>query len=112
MSIQKIPRSPDIPIYAKLDENNVVINIIVAKPEYIASLPDAEYYVLATSSDLSKPRADIGTTYNKDSDLFLHPQPYPSWKLNASYQWVPPVDFPETNGSYEWDEPTQTWKPI
>jgi hypothetical protein len=43
-------------IYADLDENNVVINVIVADQEFIDNLPNSAEYVLLTDGG-------IGWTY-------------------------------------------------
>ena len=62
--------------------------------------------------------AGIGMIYNNQHDVFLLPQPYPSWSLNTeTYEWDPPVPEPELTeeqrdgGSYyEWNEETQEWE--
>jgi hypothetical protein len=56
--------------------------------------------------------------YNNQYDVFLAPQPYPSWTLNTeTYEWQPPVSEPELteeqkeSGSYyNWNEETQEWE--
>lgn len=61
--------------------------------------------------------AGIGMVYNNQHDVFLLPQPYPSWTLNTeTYEWDPLVPEPElteeqeTAGSYyEWNEESQEW---
>jgi hypothetical protein len=44
--------------------------------------------------------------------LFYEPQPFPSWTLDANYDWQPPKPFP-VDGSpdkpYRWDEDLQEW---
>ena len=62
--------------------------------------------------------AGIGMIYDNQHDVFLLPQPYPSWTLNTeTYLWEPPVPEPELTeeqrdggSSYEWNEETQEWK--
>jgi hypothetical protein len=62
--------------------------------------------------------AGIGMVYNVEHDVFLYPQPYPSWILNTEiYEWESPVPEPElteeqiNNGNYyEWNEETQEWE--
>ena len=62
--------------------------------------------------------AGIGMVYNVEHDVFLNPQPYPSWTLNTeTYEWDSPVIKPELteeqkeSGSYyEWNEETQEWE--
>jgi len=62
--------------------------------------------------------AGIGMVYDPMKDVFLYPQPYPSWTLNIeNYEWEPPTPEPElteeqkSNGSYyEWNEETLEWQ--
>ena len=62
--------------------------------------------------------AGIGMVYNNEYDVFLAPQPYPSWILNTEiYEWEPPVPEPELTddqrevGSYyEWNEENLEWE--
>ena len=62
--------------------------------------------------------AGIGMVYDNQHDVFLLPQPYPSWILNTeTYEWDPLVPEPELTeeqrdgGSYyEWNEETQEWE--
>jgi hypothetical protein len=62
--------------------------------------------------------AGIGMVYDNQHDVFLLPQPYPSWTLNTeTYEWEPPTPEPElteeqgeTGSYYEWNEETQEWK--
>ena len=62
--------------------------------------------------------AGIGMVYDNQHDVFLLPQPYPSWTLNTeNYEWEPPIPEPELteeqkeSGSYyEWNEETQEWE--
>lgn len=61
--------------------------------------------------------AGIGMVYDNQYDVFLLPQPYPSWTLNTeTYEWEPPVPEPELTeeqrdggSSYEWFEESQEW---
>jgi len=62
--------------------------------------------------------AGIGMVYNNQYDVFLSPQPHPSWTLNTeTYEWDSPIPKPELTeeqreaGSYyEWNEETQEWE--
>lgn len=54
--------------------------------------------------------AGPGFTYDIDNDVFIPPQPYPSWIFNEEkWRWVPPVPYPNDGQFYIWDEATQTW---
>jgi hypothetical protein len=42
-----------------------------------------------------------------DADVFVAPQPFPSWTLDSNHDWQPPTPKPE--GNYVWFEPNQVW---
>jgi hypothetical protein len=52
--------------------------------------------------------APIGGRYLTDADVFIAPQPYPSWSLDANHDWQSPTPMP-TEGRWYWDEDTLTW---
>ena len=57
--------------------------------------------------------AAVGGTYDLDKDVFIGPQPYPSWILNeTNYQWEAPTAIPDDGKRYTWDEETTNWKEI
>jgi hypothetical protein len=61
------------------------------------------------SGSIRKQYAGIGWRYDADADVFIAPQPYPSWTLDANHDWQPPTPMPEEDGPYTWDEDTLTW---
>jgi len=46
-----------------------------------------------------------------DGTGFAPAQPYPSWTLDADYQWQPPTPYPGGDDltAYYWDEDTTAW---
>ena len=57
-----------------------------------------------------KNHASVGYTYDEDRDAFIPPKPYSSWTLNeTSCSWEAPVDMPDDDNRYIWNESTQTW---
>jgi hypothetical protein len=52
--------------------------------------------------------AGIGYSYNEAEDIFVTPQPYPSWTREGSY-WYAPIEYPTDDKNYTWNETTQTW---
>ena len=126
--------------FARLDENNVVIavhpvdNINCINFEgyeseeigiaYCKSFYDPIYnedtrWIQTSYNNKIRHRyAGVGMIYNAEHDVFLYPQPYPSWTLNTeTFEWEPPIPEPELteeqikSGSYyEWNEETQEWK--
>ena len=54
--------------------------------------------------------AGIGYSYDSVKDVFIPPQPYPSWILDAStWLWEAPVPYPNDGKLYTWDEATLSW---
>jgi hypothetical protein len=104
--------------YAFIDENNVVTEVIVGidESQTIEGLDTETWYgnlrnqkCLRTSynSKIRGTYAGIGFTYNSDEDIFIEPQPYPSWTRSGSF-WNPPTSRP--NGlAWAWDEDTLSW---
>jgi len=53
--------------------------------------------------------AGIGDSYNVEEDIFVAPQPYPSWTRSGSY-WNPPTPMPIIGGKfYYWLERQLSW---
>ena len=50
-----------------------------------------------------------GFRYDTGADVFVAPQPYPSWTLDANYDWQPPTPMPSEGGPWWWDEETLSW---
>ncbi len=103
--------------YAWLDENNVVVNVSVGvdETELINGLDTETFYSQATGYNIKRTSynnnirgvyAGIGYSYNADEDIFVTPQPYPSWVRSGSY-WNAPTPKPE--GKFYWDEDKLSW---
>lgn len=104
--------------YAWLDDNNIVVNVTVGvdETELIDGLDTEIFYSQSTGFNIkrtsynSKIRgtyAGIGYSYNTDEDIFITPQPYPSWTRTGSF-WNPPVPRPDGD-NWAWDEDTLSW---
>ena len=89
-------------IWADLNENNLVINVIVADQKFIDNLPNSTEFIVLT-------RGGIGWTYDAAADVFIAPQPYPSWTLDSNYDWQPPTPQPPAPPRTYWDEQLQKW---
>jgi hypothetical protein len=101
--------------FAQLDENNIVINVIVVGDEYETMYADwrkefGEKYVQTSYNNrIRKQYAGIGFTYDEEADVFIAPQPYPSWVLDENHDWQAPVPYPSEEGVWVWNEETQEW---
>jgi hypothetical protein len=106
--------------YAYIDDNNIVVDVIVGKDENetIDGLTPEQYYALGTSytvirtsynNKIRKQYAGIGFTYDPVKDIFIRPQPFPSWVLDENNDWQAPKPFPSEPGFWLWDENAQEW---
>jgi hypothetical protein len=100
--------------FAKIDNNNIVTEVIVAEQSFINSglVGDSFLWIQTSYNDnFRKQFAGAGCTYDKDKDVFIRPQTYPSWVLNDDNDWEAPVKEPVV-GDWTWDEETTNWKEI
>ena len=118
--------------FAKLDENNLVLEVIVVADSDASTEADGQtflqnlykntstykqtsYNTIAGEHKLGgtpfrKNYAGVGYTYDASKDAFIPPKPYNSWTLNEdTCQWDAPVAYPDDGEGYVWKEDTQTW---
>jgi hypothetical protein len=98
--------------FAKIDKNKVVTEVIVAEQDFInsGSVGDSFLWVQTSyNNNFKKQYAGIGDTYDKTNDVFILPKPYPSWILDANFDWQPPTAMPDDGKIYNWNEATTTW---
>lgn len=60
------------------------------------------------NNNFRKQFAGIGYTYDESADVFIAPQPFPSWSLDANFDWQPPIPMP-VDGVWKWDEEEGDW---
>ena len=54
--------------------------------------------------------AGPGDSYLAESDVFVAPQPYPSWILSTeTWEWQAPMPYPNDDKIYDWSEDTLSW---
>jgi len=105
--------------YAFLDENNVVTEVItgIDETELIEGLDTETWYGnfrgqvckrTSYNNNIRKQYAGIGYTYDLVADVFIAPQPYPSWSLDENFDWQPPTPMP-LEGMWYWDEDNLEW---
>ena len=107
--------------FAKIDANNIVIEVIVAEQPFIDSLPDKEKWIktsynthggkhLLGGDPLRKNYAGIGFLYDETKDAFIPPKIFESWVLNEeTCLWEAPVPYPTDMKNYIWDEEFLKW---
>jgi hypothetical protein len=109
--------------FAKLDENNIVLEVhLVANTaldtnneeqsgiEFLTNWSGGHTNWKQTSynNNIRKQYAASGFSYDPIADVFIAPQPYPSWSLNENFDWQPPTPRPDVDVCY-WDEASLSW---
>ena len=99
--------------FAKIDNNYIVQEVIVADQNFINSgLVGDSFRWIQTSynGNFRKNFAGIGYKYDRIRDAFIPPKPYPSWLLNEeTCIWESPVPYPNEGKKYYLNEQTLTW---
>jgi len=121
--------------FAELDINNKVLQVVVISNEDVDAnggdqSVEAETFVATIvpfvpfggawkqtsyNNNFRKQYAGIGYSYNSSLDMFISPQPYPSWSLDSNGNWKAPVTVPNvteiSSNSLQitWDEDNQKW---
>jgi len=116
--------------YAWINENNIVVNVTVGVDEdiiqgdiggtseawetfYTNAINQEGVYVKRTSynSSMRGTYAGIGYSYSPDEDIFISPQPFPSWIRNGSF-WKAPIPMPTDGAIYHWVEENLNWQAV
>lgn len=112
--------------FARIDDDNVVVEIIVAEQSAIDSgmFGDTSKWIRTSynthggehilgGEPLRKNYATVGMVYDRMLDAFIQPQPYPSWILDETTGYYkPPVEYPIDGMMYVWDEELLQWNEI
>jgi hypothetical protein len=103
--------------FAEIDENNIVLRVLVVDnseeghgDDYLANQLGLGGTWIQTSynSRFRGVFAGIGFTYSYEEDIFIVPQPYPSWTREGSY-WYAPIPYPTDGKRYVWNEEFLRW---
>ena len=99
--------------FAKIDNNNLVTQVIVAEQDFINSGAVGDSFLWVQTSynkNFRKNYAGVGDTYDKTRDAFIAPKPYASWILvEDTCQWTAPTAMPDDGKIYNWNEDTTNW---
>ena len=118
--------------FAELNENNIVLRVVAisnadlldangVEQEHLGIARCLELFQSGTWKKTSYNRtirrnyAGLGYIYFEPLDVFVEPQPYPSWTFDtATANWVPPVPRPAVPDMYTsvWDEENQEWDAV
>ena len=118
--------------FAKINDSNIVEQVIVVSNDVATSESAGVTFIntLYGTSDTWKQTsyntqgnlhilggtpfrkncAGIGYTYDASKDAFIPPKPYNSWTLNnTTCLWESPVDMPDDDKRYTWNESNLEW---
>jgi hypothetical protein len=122
--------------YARLDENNVVTQVIVVANEDTSDAngveveeigvafckkllgADTRWVQTSYNGNFRVRYAGIGYSFSEELNAFIAPQPFASWVLNEeTADWESPVgpapelteEEVEARSFYKWDEENQEW---
>jgi hypothetical protein len=109
--------------FAQIDEQGTVLHVIVVNnsdildengqeseaigKQFCQNLLGGEWVQTSYNGNMRKQYASIGGRYDAANDVFIAVQPFPSWSLDANFDWQAPV--PSPGEDYVWDEENQQW---
>lgn len=108
--------------FAEIDNDNVVVRVIVVSNNelldngveseakgiaFCQSLLGGNWVQASYSGSIRKRFPGVGYRYDAEADVFVSPQPFPSWTLDGNRDWQPPTPMPE--GTHYWDENSLSW---
>jgi hypothetical protein len=120
--------------FAKI-ENGVVTDIIVISNDQLDEpnkvFPETEKIGQAFIKDVLNLEGEwVQTSINKsfrynyagkdgsfdpalgEYGAFIPPKMFPSWTLDETMNWVPPVPYPDNEKPFSWDEENHSWVPL
>jgi hypothetical protein len=122
--------------FAKIDENNIVTQVIVVANEDTSDVngneveeigvafckkllgADTRWVQTSYNGNFRKRYAGVSYSYNAELDAFIPPKSFDSWILNEeTADWESPVgpapelteEEVEARSFYKWDEENQEW---
>ena len=112
--------------FAQIDNDGVVQQVISVSntdapdPAPIHSEPLGQVFIASLGIEgnfkqtsyhgsFRKQYAGPGYRYDAAADVFIAPQPFASWTLDADHDWQPPTPMPTEGGPWFWDEDTLSW---
>jgi hypothetical protein len=112
--------------FAKLDENNIVTEIIVVNNDVLLKtdgteseykgkvflnnlLGNATWVQTSYNNNIRKQFAGVGYKYDETKDKFIAPRPFDSWTLDSNDDWQSPTPYPTDRKVYQWNEDDTQW---
>jgi hypothetical protein len=106
--------------WAEIDSDNKVIRVLVGDNNdpagdegysWLINNLSGTWIQTSYNNNFRKQYAGIGFSYDSIADVFIAPQPFPSWSLDENFDWQAPTPKPE-EGFYSWNEENLTWDEI
>jgi hypothetical protein len=116
--------------FAKIDENNRVVEVIVVNNSDCGNLefPESEsigqtfltsiglvgnWKQTSYNSSFRKNFAGFGYSYDETINAFISDKPHNSWILNEeTAKWETPIEYPTDGKLYKWNEEIINWEEI
>ena len=118
--------------FAELNSSNEVLRVIVVSNDDVDANggdqhADAETFVTTIvphstggvawkqcsyNNNFRKQYVGKGCNYDASKDIFIAPQPYPSWALDSNDDWQAPVNKPDDGKIYIWNETDTQWDEV
>ena len=102
--------------FAEIDLNNIVTRVLVGDNndpkgdegyQWLLDNLGGTWIQTSYNNNIRGVYAGIGYKYNLSEDIFITPQPYPSWTRTGSF-WNAPTPMPE-DGMWSWNETDLRW---
>lgn len=103
--------------WAEIDENNIVLRVLVGDNndpngdegyQWLIDNLGGRWVKTSYNAKIRGVYAGIGYSYNEEEDIFVLPQPYPSWIRQGS-KWEAPKEYPLNGNRHVWNEESGDW---
>lgn len=108
----------DMAHFAEIDGNNIVQRVLVVPndqehrgAEFLANDLGlgGTWIQCSYNGNIRKQYPGCGYSYDPAADVFIAPQPFPSWSLDLNHDWQSQTPMPLDGMQYRWDEPSLSW---
>lgn len=103
--------------FAEIDKDNKVVRVLVVDNSLEHRGKDflaidlglgGNWVQTSYNNNFRKQFASVDFIYDSTNDVFIAPQPFPSWTLDENFDWQPPIAKPNS-GFWLWDENILNW---
>lgn len=106
--------------WAEIDDDSIVIRVTVgddtngeqAAHDWLVANLGGRWVQCSYNGRIRKQFPGAGFRYDEGADVFVAPQPYPSWGLDENFDWQPPVPMPDDGMAYVWNEALSGWEVV